>query len=393
MKKLISLLLALMMLCACALAEEDYEGDPEAEENAFLTLEEFDMYLTDLAGDALAYGVQSTQVNPDSGVTTVTYADGAELYIADEELTDKTAVIGARLNTMQEDLRGIRLGDSLYDVLGVYPNDNPDLTGTYYDAALYVSDQRPEASVGYLLRDGQQVTEVTHLVFAWEDGGVVCCGITYTIQQEQVVGIEITGLGGLRPEEEALEQLSNVAQMQEMREFTPYPTSLLGADLKPFDEEDLLFSGLDFTALTNESAVAALGETPVDDWMEDSTGEFLRTRQWDNVSIVFRYDAQKNFIAVDSLAVTGSGFEGPRGVRIEDMMDSVMNRFLHGNTEPLGDGFSLYGDGENAPYAVLAYGETTATLTYALRTQLGQTVIWNLTFVDGALQSHRMLLR
>lgn len=394
MKKLLALLLASLLLCACALGEtaDEYVGDPEAEENAFLTAEELDMYLTSLAGDALALGVEKTETDPDSGVTTVFFAGGAELYIADEELAETSAVLGAQLNAMQEDLRGIRLGDTLEDVLGVYPNDNPDLTGSRYDAALYVNDQRPEATVGYLLREGQMVTEVTHLVFSFAEEGVTRCGVTYTFQQDVVTGIRVFGLGGVTSEEEALEEIANVAQIQEYQEFTPFPASADGEALTPFEEADLVFFGLNFLSLTNESAEDALGVAPVDEWMEDEGG-FLRIRQWDEISVIFQYDAQKNFVGVDTLTVMGDSVEGPRGVRVGDSMEGVMNRFHRGDIAPLESGFALYGDGVNAPYGVLAYGETTATLTYALTTRNLRTVIWSLEFTDGTLESYRMLLR
>lgn len=394
MKKLLALLLASLLLCCCALGEtaEEYAGDPEAEENAFLTKEEIDMYLTALAGDALALGVESSATSEDSGVTTVKFAGGAEVYIADEELTETSAVLGARLNAMQEDLRGIHLGDTLEDVLSVYPNDNPNLAGSRFDAALYVNDQRPEATVGYLLRLGQPVTEVTHLVFSWEDEGVVRCGVTYQFEQDIVTGISIFGLGSLVPEADALEEISNVAQIQEIRDFTPFPTSLQGESLNPFEESDLAFNGLDFLQLTNESAESALGEAPVDEWMEDGEG-FLRVRQWDEASVIFVYDAQKNFVGVDTLTVVSENIEGPRGVHVGDGMESVMNRFHRGEIMPLENGFALYGDGENAPYGVLSYGETTATLTYALTTKTMKTVIWSLEFVNGTLESYRLLLR
>ncbi|NLD83907.1 MAG: hypothetical protein GX637_07045 [Clostridiales bacterium] len=396
MKKLISLLLACLLLCGAALAEtagDAFEGDPLAEENAFLTQEELEMYLAVLAGDALAFGVNEAVTDPETGETTVTYLTDALLTIADEELSENSAVLGAVLSGGQEDLRGICLGDPMQDVLDVYPSDNPGLEGSYYDAALYVNDERPQATAGYLLREGQRVTEITHLVFTWQEEGVVRCGITYTIEQDRVTGIEIFGLGSIIEEAAALEELSNVAQIQENREFAPYPVSLLGDDIAPFEESDLVFGGLDFLHLTNEDAVALLGEAPVDDWLEDSTGEWLRTRQWDDLSIVFVYDSQRNFLQVDSLTFLQPGFEGPRGVRVDDPMDSVMNRFLHSDQTPTSAGILLYGDGENAPYAVLSYADTTATLTYTLRTGEGRMVLWNMTFADGMLQSGQLLLR
>lgn len=395
MKKLLALMLSLLLILGAALAEneEEYAGDPLAEENAFLTREEMEDYLQILAGDALAFGADSTETNAETGETTVIYAGGARLIIADEALADTSAVLGATLTAAQEDLRGIHIGDPLSEVLDIYPNDNPDLVGTRYDAALYVNDERPEASVGYLLRENERVSEVTHLVFTWTDAGVVRSGVTYTIAQNTVVGIEIFGLNTIVEEAAALEEISNVVQMQENEEFAAPAESPIAVNTGVFQESDLVFGGMDFLHLTNEAAVALLGETPVDDWMEDSTGEWLRTRQWDDVSIVFLYDSQKNFLKVDSLTVTGDSLEGPRGVRVDDLMDNVMNCFPLESTAPIKNAIALYGDGVTPPYGVLAYGETTATLTYTLLTQQQSTVIWNLTFVDGVLQSYRMLLR
>ncbi|MBR1584803.1 MAG: hypothetical protein IJ662_04625 [Clostridia bacterium] len=394
MKKLMSLLVALLMLINCAaLAEEWTDEQVLAEENAFLTQEELELYLNVLTGDALAFGVDHAETDPETGVTAITYAGNARLLIADEELSETSAVLGATLNEMQEDLRGIHLGESLADVLSVYPNDNPDLYGTRYDAALYVNDERPEATVGYILRDGQRVSEVTHLIFTWEDDRVIRSGVTYTFDQDMVSGIEIFGLDAAVEESAALEEIGNVAIMQENTEYSAYPVSVYGGDLTAFDESDLTFGGLDFLQLTPESAAAVLGQPQVDDWMEDSTGEYLRTQEWEAVSIVFLYNGQRKFQQVDSLTVYDDVIEGPRAVRIDDTMDSVMNRFLHGQNTQLENGIALYGDGVTAPYGVLAYAEVTATVTYALTTQVGSTVIWQLTFQDGTLLNYRMLLR
>ena len=386
MKKLTALLLALLMISGSALA------DSVADENAHLTQEELEMYLSILPVDALAEGVEETHTDEATGLTSVSYAHGASLLIADETLGENSAVLGAVLNAEQEDLRGIHWGEHLSDVLSVYPNDNAELAGTRYDAVLYVSGAKPEATLGYVLRDGQRATEVTHLVFTWKEQGVVRAGITYTIDQDTVSGIRIFGLEGTIDEEDALQQLADATALQAVSEFVPYASSALGEGMSPFGPDDLAFAGLDLTALTPEGAVAALGQPQVDEWMEDGQ-EYLRTLQWEGVSIVFLYKDKTTFLHLDSLTVNDDVVEGPRGVRIDDPMDSVMNRFLHGSNQALANAVALYGDGENAPYGVLAYSEKTATLTYAQRLESGVQVIWQLTFANGMLQSYRMLLR
>lgn len=386
MKKLTALLLALLMITGAACASSP------ADENAHLTQEELEMYLSILPADALAEGVEETHTDEATGLTSVSYAHGARLFIADETLEESSAVLGAILNTEQEDLRGIHWGESLADVLSVYPNDNAELAGTRYDAVLYVSGGKPEATLGYVLRDGQRVTEVTHLVFTWKEEGVVRAGVTYTFDQDAVSGIHIFGLDGVIEEEEALQQLSDATALQSVSEFIPYASSALGEGMAPFGPDDLAFSGLDVTALAPENAIAVLGQPQVDEWMEDGQ-EHLRTLQWEGISIIFLYKDRNTFLHLDSLTVNDDVLEGPRGVRIDDAMDSVMNRFLHGSNQALTNAVALYGDGETAPYGVLAYSENTATLTYVQALESGTNVIWQLTFVRGQLQSYRMLLR
>ena len=399
MKKLLAWLLALMMLFTCAaLAEQAEEAETEdmpleAEENAYLSQEEIEIYLNVLAGDALAMGVENTEVNPETSLTTITYAGGATLRIADEELAANSAVLGAALTYGQEDLRGIEIGSSLADVLAVYPNDNPSLEGTWYDAALYIGGDKPEAAAGYVLREGQRITEIIHLVYTWNDDGVVRSGVSYALDHGTVTGISIFGLDQTITEADALSEITNIAKMQETREYRAYASDARGEGLTAFAQDDLALGGLSLTGLTADAAQQSLGQAPVDEWMQDSSGEYLRTLQWEGVSLVFVYDAQKNFLRLDSLLVNDDVIEGPRGVRIDDTMDSVMNRFLHGENTQLDNAIALYGDGAEAPYGVLAYGETTATITYSMNTDGGQNVIWQLTFQDGVLDSYVMLFR
>ena len=387
MKKLISLLLVLLLAAAPALAET---APMPVEENAVLTLEEVQMYLDKLGKEA-AQAADVLVESHEAGVTA--YAPQAELAIADETLTANTAVLAAQLRPEVEDLRGIELGASLADVMAVYPNDNPDLYGTFYEATLYVADSRPEAALGFILRDGQRVTSVVHYVLAWADESVIRAGVVYGIEDDTVVSITVRGEAERIEESEALEQIADLAEMQEVREYFAYPVSAVGTDLAAFEREDLSFGGLDFLDLTPEMAENVLGESPVDDWMEDSTGEFVRTRQWDGVSILFQYDAQKNFLHVSSMTLDTEALDGPRGVRVGDMLDSVMNRFLHGENTALANGIGLYGDGVNPPYGVVEYGEKTATLAYAFSLEDGRTIHWRLTFIDGELMTQTLMLR
>lgn len=383
MKKLLALLLALTLICP-ALAE------PAQEESAPLTREELALYADALVNEALEKGA-ITVVSSEDGPTVAFTACGS-LTIADDQLTQTTALLDAALTVDQPCPRGIEIGSTLEEVMQVYPNDNQQLFGTYYDAALYVSGEKPEITAGWILRDGQRVTQITHCVYTWGEDGVGKCGVTYTLEQGYVTDIELFGLGDRIDEEQALAELAEVSQMQEQQEYYAYPQGA-ALELAPFGREDLAFSGLDFLDLTPEMALSALGDSPVDEWMEDSTGEYLRLREWDGVSILFRYSAKKEFLHVDSLTVNADALEGPRGVRVGDYMETVINRFQHGQGSSTAEGqLYLYGQADSTNYGVISYSTETVAVTYAFALE-GQSVLWQLTFSNGLLQSMRMLLR
>lgn len=385
MKKFLAVLLCCLLLPA-ALAETAYE------ESAPLSYEELQIYLSALPAEALKAG-EIAMEKGESGETIAHTALG-DMTIADEELSESTAVLAASLFPEYACPRGLMIGDTLEMLLATYPNDNETLDGTYYDAALYITGEKPETIVGYLLRDGQRVTKVVHAVYHWQEEGVVRCGVEYTLDQGVITGIRIFGMDDLLDEATALEGIADCAELQEMSGYFAYPTSEIGLDLPAFEREDLVLAGQDLMDLTVESAVEAFGATPVDEWLEDSTGEYRRLRQWDGLTLIFAYDSQKAFLRLDSVIINGESLEGPRGVRVGDTMLSVINRFLHNDGGSTENGILLYGDGENAPFGVVAYSENTATVTYTQVLE-EKSVIWQMTFDNqtGLMQEMRFLLR
>ena len=384
MKKLIALLLALSLLAAPALAE------PAAEESAPLTYEELEIYLSSLQKAALNAG--DTSVQEADGVMWASCSD-AMLQIADETLTENTAVLGAVVMPGQEDLRGLALGATLDEVLAAYPNDNPLLSGSAFDAALYIRGEKPEVSFGYLLRDGQRITRVCYAVAHWTQDGVLEATAAYTLDQGVVTDIRITDMQTLTEEAEALETLADIAAMQETSEYYDY-SRVPGLAQTPFQREDLSFSGIDFLDLTAESAIAAFGDPIADQWTEDSTGEWIRMLLWSGLRVHLLYDANKAFLRPDSLIITDPDLEGPRGVRAGDYSATVTGRFPQEEGSALADGsMILYGDGVQPPYGLLSDSGDSVTITYALRLDGNQTVLLYLVFTGGELLETHLLLR
>ena len=392
MKKLFCLSIALLMLFSAAALAEPVPVD----ENAPLTREEIALYLDSLVSAALEEGSFTTEENG-VGMTEVQYS-GALLVIADEQLTETTAVVSAFLEEETSDLRGLFIGSSLAEVLAAYPNDNPNLAGAYYDATLFISGEKPEMSVGYILRDGQRVTSVVYDVYSWQPDGVSVSQVIYRLDNGYVSDIMVFA-DGLYEEDVILQSVQDLADMQEISEYFAYPVSAdNGEALAPFEREDLTLlvnasDALDFLDLTAEGMIAVLGNPPVDEWTEDSDGSFLRLMQWEGASLLLKYDAQRKFTAVDSLTVNDVILEGPRGVRVGDALDSVIFRFRHAEVFGSESTVFLYGDGQALPYGTLAYSPESAEVSYAFSLEDGRTVVWHMTFVIGELQSMTLMLR
>lgn len=393
MKKLFCLLLALAMLLSSAALAETVPVD----ENAAMTREEIELYLNSLGRAALDAG---------DAIVTPLAQGGAEVRlgetvfdISDETLTESCAILSACPGEDQADLRGLFLGSTSDEVLSAYPNDNPTLNGSYYDAALFIAGEKPEVSVGYVLRSGQQAYLIVYEVFSWQPDGVTVSSVSYRLENGCVESIRIAMDDEILEEADALEKIQEIVDMQEISEYFAYPSSMdNGEALAPFEREDLTLrvnasDVLDFLDLTAENLTAVLGSAPVEEWTEDSDGSFLRLLQWEGISVLLRYNAQKQFTSVDSVTINDVNVDGPRGVRAGDTLDSVLFRFRHAEIFNSEDTILLYGDGQTPPYGVLAYNPENAELSYAFSLGDGRTVGWYMTFVIGELQSMTLMLR
>lgn len=392
MKKLIALTLTLSMLCCCAFAETA----PEQEESAFLTFEEIDLFLSSLSAQALADPALTLSTD-EEGAYKAAFSGGV-LWIADETLEESTAVLGAELSLEQADLRGLHAGDFLTELMEAYPNDNPSLAGSYYDAALYLSGDKPEITAGYVLRDGQRLLSIIHEVFSWTPDGVLLSRVEYALDQGVIAGIRVMKAKDLLTEEEVREELDDLGAMQEIGEYAAYPLYEDGTLAAPFEREDLTLltrdlTALDFLDLTAESALAAFGPAASDEWTQDSNGDQLRLMQWEGVSLLFQYDEQRAFRQVDSLTLTEDVLDGPRGVRIGDALDGVLFRFRHLDQFVDNNTVSMYGDGQQPPFGIVSYTPENTEVAYALALEGDSQVIWHLSFVSGLLQSMSLLLR
>lgn len=381
MKKLFVLLLCCLMVLPNALATE-------TEEIPAISLEEIELYNATLIEKALA-GNWDIQQGEDGLYTAIT--DAGDLTIPTDTLTQDAHIRNARLSVHQAGPRGLQTGDSLDMIFQVYPNDNPALAGSYYEATLCIWDEQPEVMLGYALRNGQRVTEVTYVVYNWQADGIVKSGVTFHLDQGYIQQINVFTAPELMTQEEVQADINDSALMQEINEYHAYPVSENGSVLDPFCREDLVFSGMDFLSITPDKAMAVLGSANVDEWNQDSDGSWLRLLQWDGVTLIAKYDENKKFAYVYSLSITNEEMEGPRGLRVGDYLDMVLFRFRHSEGSAIDNGVILYGDGENAPFGKITYGADINTLVYTDKLDSDTTMLY-LTFNNDILQEIQLFL-
>lgn len=272
------------------------------------------------------------------------------------------------------------------DVLAAFYNENEELAGDKGFAALYVSNTMPGgAAWAWVQRDGQRIMAIQYAVhdqLSTGGEGYTDAGLVYTIQSDLVAAIRAYGLDTVITEADVLDNLSNVQKVMDETSYVQVPVSYVGTDLTAFQESDLTFSGVDFLTLTPETAQAALGECREDQWMEDDTGEFIRTMEFAGCEISFVYDQNKQNPVVDTLSIMQDGMEGPRSVRIGDIFSSVLNRFRYGEGEYIDLQETLYGDPNTDTYGLAEYGaDASATLRYAFQASGGQKVVLHMNFV------------
>lgn len=276
------------------------------------------------------------------------------------------------------------------EIIAAYYSENDVLAGDKGFAALYVSNTMPSGAMwAWVQRDGQRIMAIQYAVheqLAAGGDGYTDAGLVYTIQDNLVAAIRAYGLDTVIDEADVLDNLSAVQEVMEDTSYTQVPVSYVGTDLEVFQEADLTFAGMDFLALTPEKAEAVFGAAREDHWMEDDTGEYIRTMEFAGCEVSFIYDKNKQNPVVDTMSIMADGMEGPRSVRIGDTFSSVLIRFRYNEGEYADMKEVLYGTVGTAPYGEAEYGDdASATLRYVLKAADGREVALYMNFTYMSL--------
>ena len=318
--------------------------------------------------------------------------DFATLYYNQPELSAASILKAVSLTDAGYPcVRGIEIGSTQEKLMEAFGTQNPYLLGDGTFAVLYQQDQMPTAAYwGWAQHDEHNVItgmQCAMHVKAGEDR-YTDAGVRFVLENGIVTEIRVYGLyqyitaAEVEANLEAVRTVENAMVTWVLAEEDAEGYTVANAAAM-FSENDLAFSGVDFRTVTADELNALLGETAeIESIIAEN--DRMTTAQWQAAYL----SAGSNGTA-DVLSVSDSRVAGPRGIRTGDALESVLAAFASdGEGRIYGSQSILYGDGFNAPFAVMENDGTYTTLSYtAQMNQSGEeiNVTLMLTFSEGLL--------
>jgi len=291
----------------------------------------------------------------------------AQIYAEGETLTADTAV-----NTLVfEDsegpvFRGTGIDTHRVDLLAAFRLDNQTLGGTREQALLYLTENTDGGFLyGTALRDGQRLTAVKYGEMIKNGDGYRDVSVTYSLLNSLVTSIRVDGLNpsAAIDAQQAKETLAGLKALGTETGYRMVTNSRIGTDLTAFSAADLSFSGIRYTELTPETLPGEAEKELIDN--EDGT--WLMRCDGDGFEAVFTCDGDGGNAKILSYTILDPDAEGPRAVRLGDLMSDDYCRFRsEGNemTEEMTE--VLYGTEESGEFGLASfdYSAGEASLRY-----------------------------
>ena len=351
LKKLLSLLSAICMgLCGLASAEGGSEAVTAAELEALLA----SVREQTAAGEILNNPADETSQSEDG---TRFQFEIADLYAEGETLTAETPVNAILFQDSEGWVfRSTGIDTQWMDLLNAFPLDNPSLEGTKEQAVLYLAEGTDGGfRYGTALRDGQRLTAVEYGEIVKDGDAYRKISVTYSLLNGLVTAIRIDGLNPAAAQvgaAQAEEMLNNLRTLAETKEYRQVATSRIGTELTPFGAEDLSFSGISYTALTPETLPGAAEKELIDN--EDGT--WLMRCDGDGFEAVFTCDAEGKNARILSYTILDPDTEGPRCVRLGDLISDDYCRFRSEGNEMSEEMTELlYGTEDSAEWGLASF--------------------------------------
>lgn len=361
-RKILCLLAAALVCCALGAAAGEGEGGP-------VTAAELDALLESVRAEALA---EDAPVN-DPAAEDAQREDGtffqyetAWFFAEGTVLAEDTPVNALVFEDSEGDVfRCTGIDTHVRDLLAAFPNENPDLNGTYDEALLYLEDAADGGfTFGRILRDGQRISAVEYGEAVPRDGQFRVVSITYTLYASLVSSIRIAGLNpddGLADPALAAEIRAELEELGTHDEYAAVKTSRDGLELEPFSKDDLVFGGFSYTALRPDTLPGEPDRVLIDN--EDGT--WLLRCDEEGYQAVFSCDADGNNARIVSFTLLDEATEGPRRVRLGDLLSDDYSRFRSENNE-MGEDMTeiLYGSEDSVPRGIACFNPDDMYLRY-----------------------------
>ena len=384
MKKICAIILAFAFLLGCV-AMAGAEAEP-------LTRNELSAWREQLLKDSIAdnrYAAQPLE----NGQYSLTF-DWYTLLTDTERLSSATRIQGVIFELVPDgdeetpaDIRGLRPGDTLEELLAAWPNVNESLAGTREEAILYQSGSLPgQASAGVLRRSGQQADAVVYSLYQMTTNGVTLSKVTYALTAGVIDTIEISFDGETLTLADAQDEIAAILDVQAATEFSAFLSGDGNTAAEGFNRDDLMFSGIDFLSVTPEQLIALLGEDYGEEWAEDGE-KMIRVMEWHALTAAFVYDANGELVDVDNLSMDEDLLTGPRGITVGDTLDVILARFRYEPAQADGIHIRLYGAEGDADYAVMDMPYPGQAELHYVQTTDGQRVEMILYVNEGALKT------
>ena len=291
----------------------------------------------------------------------------AQIYAEGKTLTADTPV-----NTLVfEDsegpvFRGTGIDTHRVDLLAAFRLDNQTLGGTREQALLYLTENADGGFLyGTALRDGQRLTAVKYGEMIKNGDGYRDVSVTYSLLNSLVTAIRADGLNpsAAIDAQQAEEMLAGLKALGTETGYRMVANSRIGTDLTAFSAADLSFSGIRYTELTPETLPGEAEKELIDN--EDGT--WLMRCDGDGFEAVFTCDGDGGNAKILSYTILDPDAEGPRAVRLGDLMSDDYCRFRsEGNemTEEMTE--VLYGTEESGEFGLASfdYSAGEASLRY-----------------------------
>lgn len=379
MKKMLCMLLVMVLCPVIALAE-----DSAAEMLTWQELSQWAESYISLAWSSEPLNNPAESQTPDGYEYVFNFAT---LYADTPTLSTDTTFNAIVLTSAESNgPRNVNVNSALSVVLDAYYTENAKLLGSHESAVLYTVDMLPDSACwAQVLRDGQRVQTVQYAVheqLATGGEGYTDAGVIYTLAENRVAAVRVYGLNTRISKDAVNEVMFSVMLEAVKNDYAMVPFSYDGASLTPFSEEDLVFSGMDFLALTPDAAIALLGEPMSDLWLDNGESGYIRMQTFPGCEVTYLFNKARTEGQVYMLSITADSFEGPRAARIGDAFSAVYNRFRNGEGEYQEDGTeALYGVVGEGSFGQAVYGsDASAILRYVAALEDGRKVTLHLGF-------------